>query len=318
MGRIRQMIKVNGRECCHIPLVIFFLTNVPLCLGENNKDLSRFIYALPVMEGMELVGTPENQKMKISDFIETAIVIKVLNSKEGEDISAERIGKYYHDHFVSLQFNPWQDATALDGRYLAPRLKTKGSAYIWSQGYIRFWIPKEGNSITFCIYQRREFDIRQSQETIDEISRAFETAAKKSGYKLDVPRNKMAPSDWPKYLENECFVNNVIAFVRYKEIERSRVGIGDDDGRYCFYFSVFPTTRHAKQWQHKIVEKVEKIHPYPNWFEDGLGIPPVVVENIVIEYKGRAGDKSDPEFQKRLIEEISKLEANKPASGDDR
>ncbi|MCH7556942.1 MAG: hypothetical protein IIB56_05725 [Planctomycetes bacterium] len=298
----------------NILLVILLLVNVPLCLGEINEELSRFIYALPVMEGMELVGTPENQKIQSGANIEIAIVIKVLNSKKGENISAEKISKYYYDHFVSLQFRPWQDATTLTGRYQSPDLVTKGSAYIRSQGHIRYWIPKEGNTVTFCLYQRRDFDIRQSQETIDKISKAFEAAAKEFGYIVWVPPNIMV-SDWPQYLENECFVDRIHTFVRYKETNRGR-GDRGDDGSYMFYFSVFPTARHAEQWRGKIVEEVEKVQRYPNWFKDGLGLSPVVIKNIVIEYKGRGGDQSAPAFRKRLMEELDKIEANKLAEGD--
>ncbi|OHB75985.1 MAG: hypothetical protein A2Z25_14930 [Planctomycetes bacterium RBG_16_55_9] len=298
----------------NILLVILALMNIPLCFGQNNEELSRFIYMLPVMEGMELIGKPENHKVKISDFIEIAIVMKVLNSKEGKDISAEKISKYYYEHFTSLRFNPWQDEAALTGRYQAPRLITKGSAYIWSQGHIRFWIPKEGNAITFCLYQRRDFDVRQSQETIDKISRAFETAAKKLGYEFQMSRNNMG-SDWPMYLENECFVDSIVIRVKYKETEGGKVE-RDDDGYYRFYLSVFPTTQHAEQWRHKTIIEVEKVHRYPNWFEDGLGLSPMVVKNMVIEYKGEVRDQSDPVLRKQLIEELNKIETNKLAAHD--
>ena len=130
-------------------IIILVLVNVGLCYGQDKETLSKFIYSLPVMEGMELIGKPEGDKSAISNNIEIAINAKVLQSKTGQNVSAEKIGKFYYDHFVSLKFRAWQKETALSGYYYAPDLVTQGDAHIRSQGHISFWILTEGNSITF-------------------------------------------------------------------------------------------------------------------------------------------------------------------------
>ena len=287
--------------------IVVLLANVPLCSGEINTDLSHFIYAIPVMEGTEWIGTPEEQKWTVGKGIEGAVVIKVLSSKKGVNLSAEQISKYYRDHFVSRKFRPWPKESVLSGTYNAPDLVTKGNAYIRSQGHIQVWIPPDGNSITFCLYQRREFDVRECQGTIDKISKAFEAAAQEFGYTARMPAN-VTSSDWPEYLENECFVDRTFLSVRYKETDvTSERG---DDGSFRFYLSVFPTAAHAGQWRDKIVEQVAKRKPYPNWFQDGLGFSPTVVENIVVEYKGESRDRSDPAFRKRLVEELKTVQGS--------
>jgi hypothetical protein len=294
--------------------VILLLVNVPLCTGQTNEELSHFIYALPIMEGMELVGSPEQEKMKISNDIEIAIITKVLNRNKGQNISAEKIGKFYYDHFVSLNFKPWQKENVLSGRYLSPRLVTQGEAHIGSEGHVSFWIPKDGNSVTFYLYQRRTFNIRQSQSTIDRITSAFKSAAGEFGYSIVQPQSIMV-SDWPIYLENECFVDRIIFSVNKGEISGDRGTSRGTNESYMFYLCIFPTVRHAEQWQNKTVEDVKKSSNYPNWFEDGLGISPIVIKNIVVEYRGKGGDKADVAFRKMLLEELEKIKTyNEPAT----
>ncbi len=290
----------------HIRMVIVFFIGISSCFGEDNKDLSRFIYSIPIMDGMELVGKSAGEKSAISENIEIVTITKVLQNKTGQNIPVEKISKFYYDHFVSLKFRAWQKETALSGHYYAPDLVTQGNAYIRSQGHISFWIPKEGNSITFYLYQRRDFDIRKSQPLLDKIQAAFKIAAGALKYKVTILPHHTMVSDWPEYLENECFVDRIIVRVSYGEVS----GMSDtgDNKSYSFYCSIFPTYEHAKQWRDKIIEEHNKIKTWPDWFVEGVGISPFVINNIVVEYKGEGFDKDDPEFGKRLLDELNKIE----------
>ena len=288
--------------------IFLILVNIGLCYGQDKENLSHFIYSIPIMDGLEQIGKPEGDKSAISENIEIAVTANVLQSKTGQNISAEKIGKFYYDHFTSLKFRAWQKETALSGHYYAPDTVTQGNAHIRSQGHISFWIPKEGNSITFYIYQRRDFNISKSLPLLDKIKAAFENTAGVFKYNVMVLPQYTMVSDWPEYLENECFVDRVIINVRYGEVETSGMRDMGDNKSYRFYCSIFPTYEHAKQWRDKIIEEHNRIKRWPDWFVEGVGMSPVVINNIVVEYKGGVGDKDDPEFGKKLLEEFNKIE----------
>ncbi len=299
----------------NIILAMVFISGVSVCYAEVNKDLSHFIYSLPIMKGMEIQGKTEEVKYRISDNIEIAVITKVLQSKEGQNISAQKISKFYNDHFVSLDFRARQDASGLSGTYGAPRLVTNGNASIRSEGRIGCWIPKDGNSVTFFIYQRRTFDIRKSKPLLDKIKAAFEIAADAFKYKFTELPDYTLVSDWPEYLENEYFVDRVLIQVGYEEVSpESRRDIGDNKS-YMFYCSVFPTFEHAQQWRNRIIEEHNRIQRWPDWFVEGVGMSPIVVKNIVVEYKGQGFDKDNPDFGKRLIDELKKIDNKNTVEG---
>ena len=290
-----------------IRMILVFFVGFSTCFGEVKEELSHFLYHVPVMEGMEIQGRPEEVKNTISDNIEIAIITKVLHSKEGYNISSEEISKFYTDYFVSKGFRARQETSGFSGTFGAPSVSTSGNAHIWSQGRIKYWIPKDGNSITFFIYQRRDFNIRESQPLLDKITAAFETAASEFKYKFTVLPDYTTVSDWPVYLENECFVNRVLVEINYGEIEESRrTGFGDNK-TYMIYFSVFPTPQHAQQWMDKLIEEHNKEQRWPDWYVSGLGMSPITIQNVVIEYRGKGNDKSNPDFRKKIMDELSKI-----------
>ncbi|MHC4988934.1 MAG: hypothetical protein ACYTFX_10650, partial [Planctomycetota bacterium] len=98
--------------------------------------------------------------------------------------------------------------------------------------------------------------------------------------------------------------------ITYDEIEEASRSCMSDNKNYRFCCSVFPTSEHARQWRDKIVEEHDTIRSSPDWFAKGVGMSPIVVENMVVEYKGEVNDKDDPEFSKRLLEELSKINVN--------
>ncbi|NLW83425.1 MAG: hypothetical protein GXY41_03320 [Phycisphaerae bacterium] len=290
---------------------IFILVHTGLCFGQEQieANLSRFIYSIPVMEGMQQQGNADQVKYAIGKGIDVGVVTKVFHSKEGRHISAEEICQFYYDHFTSLEFRAWQEPANLSGRYMAPRIAINKDAHIFCQGHISFWIPKEGNSVTFSMQQRRDFNIQKSQPLLDTINTAFEKVAAEFSYEPPFTQANTMISDWPKYWENEYFVDRVVINLRYGETASpNRGGIGSDDQSFKFYCTILPTTEHAQQWRDKIIEDYTRIRRWPDWFEEGAAMEPVAVKNIVVEYKGETRDKDAPEFGKRLTEELGKIE----------
>ncbi|MCK5014917.1 MAG: hypothetical protein KAS66_13985 [Candidatus Omnitrophica bacterium] len=288
-----------------VVLLVLIFFPCSLCLAEINKELSKFIYEIPVMEGMEEYGTSEGRRLRYGEdgHFEYAVSTVVFRSKEGINLSATKIMDYYQNHFVSLGFRQWPNLKApLTGRFNSPDLVTKGKAHIRSQGHISFWIPEQGNSITFWIEQRRDFDFRDSLPVLEKIEKSFSIVSNE--YSFSFKTSKGHVSDWPDYLLNECFVERIIAKVVYQKSEGGDLG---DDGSYRFYFSIFPTNAHAEQWQKRIIEKVREINPHPNYFKDGLAFIPFVIDNVAIEYKGEMYDKESIKFRDDLLKELKTI-----------
>lgn len=292
-----------------MPLVLI-LVHAGLCFGQEQEEvsLSRFFYSIPVMEGMQPQGNTEQEMLPVGNGNDFGIITKVFHSKEGSSISAAEINRFYYDHFASLQFRTWQDAENLSGRYMAPRIAINEDAHIFCQGHVSFWIPKEGNSITFFIHQQRQFNTQKSQPLLDTIKAVFDKVAAEFNYKPPVTPAYIMISDWPQYWENEYFVDRVVIGVSYGETASPNRGGTGDDQSYRFYCSVFPTAEHARQWRDKIIEDYTRIQHWPDGFKEGASMKPVAVKNIVVEYKGAGRDKDDPEFGRRLTEELGKIE----------
>ena len=116
---------------------IFILVHTGLCFGQEQieANLSRFIYSIPVMEGMQQQGNADQVKYAIGKGIDVGVVTKVFHSKEGRHISAEEICQFYYDHFTSLEFRAWQEPANLSGRYMAPRIAINKDALSFAGTY---------------------------------------------------------------------------------------------------------------------------------------------------------------------------------------
>jgi len=291
-------------------IILLLLLPFTLAFGRINEDLSRFLYEIPILEGME-GGIVEQQRLpygKNGNF-EYTIFQKILRNKEGISVSAETIFDFYKKHLLSKGFNAWSaDLNFSGNRFQAPDLVTKGDAYIRSQGHISIYIPREGNFVSFWIDQRRDFDYRNSQTLIDTLTDKMGSVSDSFGFKFMVHEN-MEVSDWPEYTANECFVERVISGIQYAQPERGRFS---DDGSYRFYFSIFPTDGHAEQWLNHLMSDNESEH----FASRSLGFKPMTVGNIVIEYKGNMHDIPNVDLKGALVEILTELGVRNNMSGD--
>lgn len=281
--------------------IIILLLPFTLALGRINEDLSRFIYKIPIIEGME-GKIVEQQRLPFGKdgSFEYTIHLKTLRSKEGVTIPAETIFDFYKEHFLSKGFNAWSDDLNFGGnRFQAPNLVTKGDAYIRSQGHISLYIPEEGNFASFWIDQRRDFDYRNSQELIDMLTNRMRSASDSLGFEFRVFEN-MQISDWPEYTANECFVKRVFVGIQYAQAER---GSFSDDGRYTFFFTIFPTKNHAEQWRNHLMGENESKHIA----SENLGFKPMTVGSIVIEYRSSWHDIPNLELKNSLVKIFTEL-----------
>lgn len=292
-------------------IIILLLLPFTLAFGRINEDLSQFLYEIPILEGME-GRIVEQQRLpygKDASF-EYTIYLKTLRSKEGVTVSAETIFDFYKEHFLSKGFNAWSDELNLRGnRFQAPDLVTKGDAYIRSQGHISLYISKEGDFASLWIAQRRDFDYRNSQELIDMLKNGMSSASDSFGFEFRIFEN-MQVSDWPRYTANECFVKRVFVGIQYAP---SGGGSFSDDGRYDFYFSIFPTPEHAAQWREHLIAKRKSRHISSR----NLGFEPMTVGNIVIEYRSSWHDIPNLELKNSLVENLTEIQAKTNKSGDD-
>jgi len=272
-----------------------------IAFGRINEELSQFLYEIPILEGME-GGIVEQQRFpygKDGSF-EYTIYQKILRNKEGMNVSAETIFDFYKKHFLSKGFNAWSaDLNFRGNRFQAPDLVTKGDAYIRSQGHISIYIPREGNFVSFWIDQRRDFDYQNSQALIDTLAEKMSSVSNSFGFEFMIHEN-MKVSDWPNYTANECFVERVISGIQYAQPER---GSFSDDGSYRFYFSIFPTNEHARQWLNHLMSDNESAHASSRC----LGFKPMTVGNIVIEYKGDMHDIPNADLKDALVESLAEL-----------
>ena len=212
-------------------------------------------------------------------------------------------------------------------------------AYIRSEGHISYWIPREGNFISFWIEQRRNFDLRNSEKQLAAISKTFREVSASLGispvvkahqgeavvHPLPMGRTNIAittrtPVDSTVsqsrtisnpigHLINECFVAGVTFSIQYATPQGGCVG---DDGMYRFLFSIFPTERHAKQWLNRIEQSTRpSSHP-----PVGLGFAPMHIENVVIEYQRYIYDAPNAPLRDKLVKSLEKLDPHntKPKS----
>ncbi len=274
---------------------ILLLTSA-FCSAEINTELSKMLYAIPAAPGMQMDRNEDSFKAPISSEIEETVKQIVFRNKEETDVPALSIIAFYDSYLIPKGFKKWGKADSLSSRYQAPSLVTKGNAYIWSQGQISYHVPQSGNFIVFWIEQRREFRVGDSAATIEKLEGIFSKVSNQSKFEYITPES-IEVSDWDDYIENECFVDRVITTIKYGEPTPGCVG---DDGAYMFYFSVFPTHAHAVQWRNRIIDEIKQKIPTPNYLKDGLALPPTVIDNIVVEYKGKGWDIANVKLKEQL------------------
>ena len=82
--------------------LVLILVHAGLCFGQEQVEvsLSRFIYSIPVIEGMQPQGNSEQEMLPVGSGNDFGIITKVFHSKEGSSISAAEISRFYYDHFT--------------------------------------------------------------------------------------------------------------------------------------------------------------------------------------------------------------------------
>ncbi len=269
-----------------------------------NDELSKMLYDIPAAPGMVMERKKESIEGMVGRDIKTHVALFAFRNQKGINIPPSKIIEFYDNHFESKGFNKSGDSEELSSRYNAPSLVTKGKAYVWSQGHISYHVPEKGDFIAFWVEQRRSTDMRDSEDTIAKINNLFSNVSNKLGYKYSVPQNIWV-GDIGKYIANECFVDRVISLIQHQKSEEGFMG---DDGTYMFYFVVFPDHKYALQWRDKTIEDVKKRRPHPNYHEDGgLGLSPVVIDNIVVEYIGDVHDISNSALKEELTHALELL-----------
>jgi hypothetical protein len=269
-----------------------------------NEELSKMLYDIPAMPGMVAERWEEYAECKLGSGIKEHTSLIVFRNTSDINIPASKIIEFYDRHFESKGFIKWGNSEDLSGRYQGPSLVTKGKAYVWSQGHVTYHVPEKGDFIVFWIHQSRSTETTDSEDTIAKLIDAFSSVSNKFGYKFEVGRDYFT-SDITEYLKNECFVERIFCFVKYKETKRSCVG---DDGNYSFHLLVFPEHKYALQWKNTILENVKKSEPVFNYYEHrGLGFAPIVIDNIVVNYSGDIFDESNPALREELIQALGCL-----------
>lgn len=285
------------------PLLLAGILNFsqPFAAAEVNTELSRMLYQIPTPPGMEMERLGDSFSVRSGPDREQNIRQVVLRSKGDQKISALEILEFFDSYFIPKGFNRWGQEEELSGRYQPPSVVTKGNAYIWSQGSIGYHIPQDGNFIVFLVHQTRIYNVRGSEELISKIQNVFKEVSDQLNYKYAV-HEQNAVSDWQRYVINECYVTRAASYIEYQEPERGSFG---DNGNYRFYFLVFPTREHAIQWRDFELEEIQRRSPYPNYLVDGLGMPPIVISNILVKYAGEARDAPNAELRDKLTDSLS-------------
>lgn len=289
----------------HMKFIIALLLSYSMAFSEINESPSRFLYELPVLDGME-GEIVEQQRLRYGKdgSFEYVIILKTLRSQEGLNISAEKIFDFYGKHLVSKGFKVWSSNPRSNRkRHQAPDLVTKGSANIRSNGHISVIVPEEGNFVTFWVEQRRDFDFKDSDPLLDRISERVKRVSDSFGFSFNVLEpHRIEISDWPEYTSNECFVARIVSHIQYQP---KVPGSLSDDGNYTFYYSIFPTAEHADQWRDRLLsnEKEKQIDSFPK----ALEFKAMSIGNIVVEYKQNWHDAQNVELEHALVDTLTEL-----------
>lgn len=289
-----------------ISILIFKVCVLTGCSDVIGEELAKYVFRIPPMEGMEEIRSSAYNKVPLGKNADFAVIVKCYKVQPSVHISAKTIGKFYHNRFTSVGLIPWQQEDSLACKFIVPSIIKKGDAYVCNQGTIMYWIPEEGNFITFYIEQRRNYFIGETDGILSSIIRVFEECALDYGLTVQKPEN-ITISDWPTYYENESYVDQIVILVQYKEADG---GCRGDDGNYMFRLSVYANTLFAEQKYRDISSEDpnKKAHDLP--LKTGLSFPAIVIRNIIIEYTGDLLDEPNPEYTDCVLSKLKEMVAN--------
>lgn len=271
----------------------------------RSEEVAKYAFRIPTLEGMAELGPPVFDKYSTGKSMVFATITKCFHALPGVHIPAGTISSFYHDHFVSLGLIPWQERDSLTGRFVLPSTVLKGEAHVCSRGMIAYWVPTNGDFVCFNIQQTRDYTIGSSDVLLRSIISAFESAAKDFGFNISQPSN-ITVSDWPTYYENESFVDDRVLFVQYKN---PGFGCMDDDGNYMFRLSVYANSKCAEQQFYDMSGGKPSSRDDAATPKIGLVFPPIVINNVVVQYMGDLLDEPNLEFTASVTRNLVELAA---------